>query len=57
MSITVEELNNIYSNLFDEEYLQRTRALSAGLEKFYESIKNKNENQSQEVKAINKYRH
>lgn len=38
MSITVEELNNIYSNLFDEEYLQRTRALSAGLEKFYESI-------------------
>lgn len=38
MSITVKELNKIYSNLFDEEYLQRTRALSAGLEKFYESI-------------------
>lgn len=38
MSITAEELNNIYSNLFDEEYLKNTRALSAGLERFYESF-------------------
>lgn len=38
MSITVEELNNIYSNLFDEEYLKHTRTLSAGLERFCESF-------------------
>lgn len=38
MSIIVEELNNVYRNLFSEEYLERTRKLSIESEKFYESI-------------------
>lgn len=53
MSITVEELNNIYTNLFDEKYIEQARALSAGLERYYGSfVGSENYKQLQSLQKI-----